>query len=513
MQKQKEMLFYPGLIFLICIGLKIIPATFPSLTPDACCYLDIARNIANCKGAITSYNLYQYWPGVYYPALAYTHCLFSIVIAPIYAIFRTVEAVNLFNVFISGINAILLYFLLCRRYKTAVAFWAALTVSIAPGMQETAMYPWTEQLFILVLLSSISAILYSFEKESTPKIFFSGVIIGVIFLVRAAGTFSVISLIAAALVYQLLVKKNIKQWWVLLSGALLIPVGYELFCLLQYHVFYPENFKAVNRYMLANSFGGGFYQAVKPVLQSTAANGHAAMLSDFFNHVIYIMTRLPGLTVFILPLGYFVFYRKNLLEISLFMVVVINIVGHAFNWAVNPIISSDTNRYLLVLVIGLIPLVFIFLYEILEALKKQLSAWYSPVIFGYAVALVFLPFLYNALTQNLYFSSRAALSEKQKIVALENDVFSWIQKNTNPDDIVATDYYQRVFALDRPVVPLPKGKMLTEINFKSYTQIYRPKCVLTISMDYSKFLTVAGYSVKFSRGLFNVWTKDSPNLS
>jgi hypothetical protein len=315
--------FYISLIFLISALPKLKLSLLGNMSADASVYLDIARNLISGKGLTISCNIYQYWKdGVYYPALIYMQFLFSILIAPVFFIFKTAESVNVFNVMISAVNTVLMYRLLIGWNKFSIAFWSAVLIGTSSQMLYTSMFPWTEQVHLLFLLLSLSFIVSGLQEQNNKKIILAGMLMGANCLIRAANFYAILSFAASTLLLKRPIRESLKKAALFVAAVTLFLACYQAFCFLKYGRFYPEYLKSAMSFRLGELLPGAYYEASRPVLrisELSEADKLRLFAENFFPHIVDFINKLGLISFFIVPIGVLTFYRRRIEEVFLFV--------------------------------------------------------------------------------------------------------------------------------------------------------------------------------------------------
>ncbi|MBF0521786.1 MAG: glycosyltransferase family 39 protein [Candidatus Omnitrophica bacterium] len=501
------------LIFSLCFFSKILPASFGRITADACGYLDIMRNILSGHGPVISYNLYQKWSGnVFYPALPYMQPLFSIVIIPIFYIFKSIAAINIFNVILSAANSVILYGLLHKRFNPSLAFWSAILVGISPSMIHTSVFPWTEQLHLFLLLISLLFLLSGLETESGKKMFIAGAISSINCLTRFANLYVIFSILLALLFIHHLVKNINKRSLFLFFLGLVLPLFlYELFCVLRYHEFYPAYSRAAYTFNLAERFPGAYYKtAGTPILNMPERNTLdqlSLLIHNVPHHIEDFLDQLGGMSFLIIPIIFYIFYQTNPVEIILLMLLAGNIFGYSLNFYF--LSKIEILRYSLIPYVAIIPLVLILTQGIGKILKERFKFIHPKTIFFISVTILLTIYMKDVFHGNIYFYDKKFVLQQEDYKKQDLTAFHFIEEHSTPTDLIATDHIQGIFPLNRPTVSLPPEKSVTLLNLKDYLQIYRPKFILTITDNYDEFLIKLGYHIGFHEEFVNVWTKNA----
>lgn len=488
------------LILFVCIIFKIFLAFYSNDTADACGYLDITRNIISGKGIVTSYNLYQYWPGnIYYPALPYMQFLFSIIITPVYYIFRTIESVSVFNVFIAGLNSVLLYIFLSRYYRKNLAFWAAFLVGIAPQMQFTSIFPWTEQMHICFLIAGLMMAISGIEKGSNSRLFSSGVMMCLGYFVRVANLYAV----AAFLISFWFLRKNYKGMLnkaaIFTAGFMAVLIPFQAFCLIKYKVFYPEYPSISVVYRLSKLIPGAYYSHIKPVLRILPLNPTYKIhlfLKYFMPHITDFLINLGLIVFFVIPLAIWVFRRRRIVEVFLFTLSITTIIFYVLTFYWLPVV--EIFRYSLIPVISLLPLVLIMAWEVKTIFKKEyLNRLFGNWVFILIVSILAFVYTKEAVEWNIGRGSSNYIHKRKYFYGLQHEVLSWVDNNAGQEDLIATDLVQNTHFLGRPIVSLPIGMAMGTKNIADYLDIYKPRLIL-ISRAYRQLvLNIPGYGLVF----------------
>lgn len=466
-------------IFIISTLIKIVPALTISVnSSDACTYIDIARNLLENRGFVCSYNVYQYWPGAYYPAWTFMQPLFPLLAAAVWFFVPSVHSVMILNVFICGLNVILLYLIVQKLYDEKLAFWSALLVSVMYPVRMTAVMPWTEHLHLLFFLLAIIAL----SKNGVFRpCFVAGILIGASVLVRVSGFFFVFILAAAFLVTERSRSSLVKKLSFFCAGFLLVMAPYEAFCLLRYDLFYPEYPIAAKNFTLA-AISGGEYSSLRPVLTAKimpdfSFSSLTQVLKNVFMFAAAFIKDWP--LILIVTLAYRsikILSRKVFLEILLLFLGIGHIALFSFSFWWLPENLLETHRYLLIPLAMLAPIAVKGLMDAGDLLKEAFETRYKYIYFPVICSCLFVFFSYPGIKMS-HNRMKLLFYEDRKETALRKTA-EFFRDRTGENDIIATSEYQEQYGLSRPVVSIPEGKAENEENIMKFIEIYKPSWFL-----------------------------------
>lgn len=483
-------IFFLLFIFLFFFLLNLPFAAKQFLSPDASLYLDAARNVASGRGAVILFNQYQFWHGAGHPLWAYTQPLFPLLAALPFKL-GGVSGVITLNIFLFALNCSLIYLLVRRHAGVFVAAAAALFSGFSYNVVYTAVYPWTEPLFLTMILAAFYLYLGPFGDK---RYFWVGAVLGVSCLVRAAGVYAACMFFVAVLLTDDWIKEKRYGFFLLLGGFLAVTGGYEIFCLVNYHAFYPEYVAAGLNFNNARNFPGAFYSGGKGVLHACA---QAAM---FLRDPVEVVRNIKNLAVFfdhalfllVAPLVYFAAGAYRRAGAFIRLLVFYGIFNFIFCFL---FMESMGLEWLRILLVGFIALVIASLLLISRE-KSILRIVFVPVAIYCFV-----------MTAADYFSFRSTMLEGYACElaarrATQRPFYHWIEKNTRHDDIVAVQFIDEGFWFDRPVIALPPGAMVNEKNIRDFVRIYRPRYVLAQDERIVGICRRLGFSDKIKSGGF-----------
>ena len=444
------------------------------ITPDAAGYLDMGRNLFTGRGAVSTYNLYQFWPGTQHPMLPYMQPLYPVVCGLLWML-DGLRAVISFNILLLGVNCALVYFLIRRVTGRPAAFLTGALLGFAPNLLLTAIHPWTEQLHLFTLLVAVLL----FRNERVPR-FWVGALLGISCLVRFAGVYNVAAVLAAVFVLHGFGRRAFGEFAKMLAGLLAIAIPYESFCLLRYGALYPEYLAAAKQYTSAVASGGAVYRDSLPALAVPAAPALAPGL--VFSRVLSHMTELvkacgpAAVLALAAALGLILRgERRREPDLAVFACLgVFSILAYAVSLVWLPAIEAA--RYSVVPFVTLVPAgVAVIRGEVARRLKP--SAW---TLWWGTVAVFAILF---ALTIPAYAKFRNWYDEGYPR-SLENywsaraDMHAWIRANAPKDALVASEFLKDPIFFERPFVALPSGKALEPKAMDSYLAAFAPDYIL-----------------------------------
>ena len=476
-------------LYIICIIIIILFLLIPLVgnailsSPDASCYLDAGRNIFSGKGFVSSYNLYQFWPGKYFPLFPYTQPLYPILAGLFITLWGWKAAVYL-NVFLCTVNAVMIYQLL-RLYTGRIeSFLMTLGVCLSINFYLSALQAWTEQLHLFFLLSAITVFL-KYERSH----WMIGVLFGLGCLVRVASAYNAFAFALAIAYLKGFSKESLKFYLFVFFGFVLVLGSYELFCFFKYGFFYPQYSSAAKIHTLASSIPGAFYKESIPVLNSlphtmdvrsvfTTFNTH---IKDFYMSFGWMKETLALCLIFAV---YEVLRKKHaLMTIMLFQgFFVIGLYAFIYYWY-DQLTQADVLRY------SLVPFTLLWcagFLSISNLIKARVPGPYQR-----AVVIVFILMMFYVLSHKIisYVQWRTAFmnvihskgfqSQQDK----KQEIYDWIKANTPQDCLVASEWDQDGFLFSRPFVSLPKGELSGEKNLSDFLRIYRPDYVFVLAAN------------------------------
>jgi len=443
------------------------------LSPDAAGYLDMGRNLFSGRGAVSTYNLYQYWPGIEHPMLPYMQPLYPVLCGLLWGL-GGLSTVTAFNILLFALNCGLVYRLAAPLLGRPTAAMVGLLVGFSPTMLFSAIHPWTEELHLTTLLGAV--LLYL--RPGFPR-FAVGVLLAIGCLVRFAGLYNAAGLLAAGFFVHGLSRRAWREAAWIAAGFLAVAVPYEVFCLLRYGSLYPEYPAAATRYTLAVSDGGAVYRDSLPVLNVARAAAPAAgvLVARFGSHAAGLVDAFGAAA----PLGVAALFapwlrttaRRDPALVTLLCLGVISIVAYSASLAWLP--GIEGARYSVVPFMTLVP-------AGIAATRAAAARWLhrpSRVFWVGSLAPIALTLLalipaYRAFVHEYQVRYPASLVEYR---AERDEVCAWIREHAAKDALVASEFLKDPIFFERPFVSLPSGAALDSLGLSRFLAMYRPDYV------------------------------------
>ena len=484
-------------VFLITFFINIYFAKVERMSPDASVYLDVGRNLVSGKGIVSSQNLYQYWKSNYYPFLPYMQPIFPIIAGAIWTFFG-LKAVLGFNIMLFALNCVLVYKILRFNNDYLISFLIVIFLGISKNLLWSAIYPWTEQLHLLFLLSIIFIYL---RYPSKP--FLIGLLMGFSILIRFAGVYNIFAFAIALFILEGFSKVAFKRYFKMALGFLLIFVSYETFCFFRYKTIYPAYIVAATNYGIAKFYAGAYYKDSFPVLNVPDLNlGKDVIFSQMKGHFLSFIKVFDNIKffIFLTPLLFIfnLFKKRSALIIIFFLQGACLLILYPWTFRIGP--EIEALRYSLIPYITLIPLGFLLIRDILTglSLKKRIKKKFY-VIF----VLVLFGFFYFQVKNYLQFKEQmiAGYQDKYKAyLSYRDNIYEWIRDNTSKDDLIASEFLADPVFFNRPFVSMPVREALTTKNFADFMDVFKPDFVLTHNPTIVDFLKANGFVEKISSG-------------
>lgn len=442
---------------------------------DSFLYLDIAKNISSGLGPVVSFNIYRFWPGVFYPALPYVHVVFPLVLSLFYSITCCTQALFFFNLVIGFFNIILIYKIVKKVYgDSLVALWTALLVATSVSTAMTVIRLLTEQISLTVTLLTMIFFI-SYRRFSAWRVFVVASILALGVFVRSATIYYPFVFVFAILFSRLENRHKIKEALILFLWPIIIIGLYEWFVLLKFGFLFPQYPAAFKNYYLATYFLGGDFFNQLPVTRIPEGvfviPGYAWKNLVEMCFVVFCMLRI---FVFFIPSAFIrTIKEKRHEELLFFWMVIIQTSAVIFYYRFFDIAEMDWVRFLLV------PIIFLAAMAIREfsLFCGRLFPRTKTLLFNAALCIVLASNFYQTYETLKVYWTEAAL-RPQKIEELKK-IEGWIKDNT--DDlalIAASEYVLGKVYFDRPCVNLPEYNLLNDNNLSSFLSIYKPEAVV-----------------------------------
>lgn len=460
--------------------------------PDSCAYLEMGRNLFTGKGAVVSYNIYQFWPGKYHAFLPYMQPLYGIIAGLIYLLFGLKTVIG-FNILIHGINCAILYKIIRLYSDTWTSFLIALYMGFSRTILFSTVFPLTEQLHLFSILSAIFIYL-RYDRHR----FLAGALLALSLLVRTASIYNIFAFGIGALLLRGLSRDALKEYLGLSLGFLAVLLSYELFCYLRYGIFYPEYLTAAKTYTLSYTHFGAFYKESLPVLNmppiemsvgSMAANvqAHLNALIEVFGGLKFLLILAPVYAI------YDLFERKRPLFIIFSLQGICTMLGYALGlyW----FDDIEAIRYLLIPLIMLGPAGFLAIREISGGLFSYRLEKRFPVPF-IIIMLIFFGFQFRDYSDFRDSCFRLYRENYAAYFMSRDNIYEWVKANSAEDDLIATSLLRDAFLLERPIISLPRDTGLTRKAMIDYLKVYNPKYVITHDKECVRILKGIGFFVR-----------------
>ncbi|HAJ56369.1 MAG TPA: hypothetical protein DCL35_01205 [Candidatus Omnitrophica bacterium] len=440
---------------------------------DTFLYLDIARNFLKGRGLVLSFNIYQFWTGIFYPAIPFVHVGFSLFLSLLYLFFPSIEQLVLFNFVFAFLNSFLVYRIVKRLYGDKVSgAWIACIVAATVSMQITLLRLLTEQLSLFITLSAV----YFFvsKKDFSKKgLFWLGLLLASGFFIRSS---AIIYPAVFFLAFLLAKDGGYKKWRMaaLIVFCPLFVVGiYELAVYAFFGVFSPQYPAAFKNYYLATFTHGGSFFPESPVIRPFEAGGPMLYYwANFLDMANVLFCELRIFIFFALFRIVKIFRSRRKDELLLAGLALVPAFATIFNYPYMRVADFQWTRFLIV------PLVSMMILGVLE--WRYLTERFLPktkrLVFHSLLVIVFLSNFYqSSRVLEVYWKKEEA---GEKVAALRS-ILEWTKANTGQEDLIAVSLYVVGRAdLERPTVILPLYNTLNSNNLRDFLAIYRPRAVI-----------------------------------
>ena len=459
--------------FIVClIGVVVyfIFINFANLklkTADGSIYLSTAENIARHKGFVVSYNLCQCFNTLFHPIWAYYQPVYSL-FASLFINHGGIVQVIKANILLFALNVMIIFYLLEELMPTRLNVLFIFYLVFSSSFFLSALYAWTEQLHFLCFITTF--ILFLKFKDRPGCLFCLGILNAFIMLIRVAHLYNFMAYFPLILISKDTLRQKFYKALFLLGGFFLAYGLYQLFCLLVYHVSYPEYARPGASYGLARFYSGVAYDLKKVGLQIPLGAVFSAQhlsyigehLRDFFYRMLFFLW--PALFYYFLPI------KKRLeggfIELCFFQSIFV-ILGYSltFYWLTY---SFDSLRY------AMIPFVL-----------TSIAGWYclyhglslsQPGFKKIAGVVLLLSILAPQVSKFIAFKCKVMnppLWEKTYYKNANNS-YEWIDRNLPKEILVASDEDQQGYFMHRPFISTPVGNSFTCANLALFNRIYSP---------------------------------------
>ncbi len=470
---------------------------------DVFFYLDIAKNIAQGRGLVTSFNYYCYWPGIFFPALKFVHIGFPLFLSPYFLFFKSIEPLFFLNFIIGFINSVLIYKIVKRLYgDKTLAFWSVILVASTVSWQLTVFRILTEPLSLFFVLLSLWLFFPCLEVRPTNDILkkntlLIGGLLSLSFFVRSAALFIPLVFFFSYVFSQKSGKIKVAQS----LPFLILPYGvifiYGIMVFLKFHSFplqYPLAFK--NFYLATYSCGGGFSPNA-PVCRPACLE--LAIFKNISNNflteakILFCMLRL--LLLFSIFKVIKIFMKREPVEFIFAGLSACQILITPFLYFYVSLSEFEWTRFLLM------PMIFLMILGI-KGFREFCSNYFPKtknILFISVLSIILLSNFYQSVQVLTAYAQEAKKGIKEQEL---KSLRAWVSRQTkNLDLIAATDYILSNVDLDRPVVSIPTSRLLTKTNLENFITIYKPKVfVFEDTLHIQDVLTALGCSFEKNDG-------------
>jgi len=465
---------------------------------DVFFYLDIAKNIAQGRGFVTSFNYYCYWPGIFFPAQAFVFIGFPLFLSPYFLFFKSIEPLFFLNFVICFFNAWLIYKIVKRLYKDKVfSFWSVVLIASTVSWQLTVFRILTEPLSLFFVLCGLWLFFSCVEDSLTDHVLkrnisLIGILLALSIFVRSAALF-------IPLVFFLSYVLSSKSGKIRRSYSLpflILPFGivliYGVIIFLKFHMFpvqYPLAFK--NFYLATYSCGGGFFTGT-PVCRPACLE--LAIFKNIVNNfmieakVLFCLLRL--LLLFSILKVIKIFIERKPVELILAGLSVLQILLTPFLYFYVSLNEFEGTRFLF------LPVIFLMILGI-KGFHEFCTNYFPKTkkILFLSVLFIILVSNFNQSNQVLaIYGQEARKGTKERELKALGD---WVSSQTKDSDLIAaTDFILSNVDLNRPMVNIPTFLLLKKSNLENFITIYKPKVfVFENTLPIQDILVTFGYSL------------------
>ena len=492
-ESSKE-LFFLGLLLLIPFfpyfwTIVRLPYTAYNNSSDTFLYLDIAKNILSGKGGVTSFNVYQYWPGIFYPALPFVQVGLPLVLAALLLVFSTIKALILSQLLLAYLNCFLIFLLVKKIYnERALGYWVALLVASSVSLEITVLRLLTEQLSLFLTLV-VLLIFVSKNGDSRRNLGIAAGLLAAGVLVRSASFFYFLAFcLVLGLSKETFVSRIKKIVWFLF--CFLTPlILFEFIIYLRYSAFCPQYPQAFKNYYLSTFASGGAFFPGLPAFRPHPTKISFITSWDNIKDMAFVLSCiLRVLFLFSLFRLFRIFKKRNREEILLAGLALLQISAVILFYPYMKIGEFQWTRFLLLPVICLAALGTKELKELAwKFLKKTKKIFFHSIL-----AIVFLSNVYQSTkVVEFYWGKDSRYTKAQAL----SQVAAWVQQNTDKEDLIAvSEYIIGGVYLERPTIILPTYNTLNRKNLRYFLDLYKPKAVIfENTLPIASSLVACGY--------------------
>jgi len=441
----------PVAIYLLLFFLTIIfylPFIFSdNLTPDAVDYINIANNLASGRGFTISikWHFFNDYP-VIRSAIAERPPIYPLFLSLLFLINKSLFFILLVNIILTGINVLLLYHYTQKLLgNRLVSLISALVLLLNPNMLMSAIFPLSEQLYILILLIILNLFSKSVNKE---RIVLVGLLTAMAYLIRPTA----IVFLFAIIVWLILIKEaKLIPYYLITTIGILIP-WFTAVAIVHHNPFYSVQSFHFITLSIKDEMAQGYLKEYEPALKFFIHNSNEILklvIRNFINYTIEFLSLsyLGILSVFLLT-----FFsiskttRKNSLPL---WIALLNLIFISIVWA-----TYDASRFLLITFILSLPFLLYGLFKFLGDVQTvNFKTNKIPII-----AIIILLFIYMKIDYDMYgrfHNPSYRTTEEMK---------AWVKNNVKETDVICSyDPFKTNFMYERPTIILP-----SDINFLNH---------------------------------------------
>ena len=449
MKEKSSFIIY--ILLFLCTIILYLPFTFSdNITPDAVDYLNIANNIVSGQGFTISikWHFFNDYP-VIRSAIAERPPLYPLFLSLIFLINKSLFFTLFVNVLLTGTNVLLFYYytqkLLSNRF---VSITSSLVLMLNPNMLMSAIFPLSEQLYILLLLMILIVLTSNITKE---KVILVGLLTAFAYLVRPTA----VVIILAIIIWLILIKEaKLIPYYLVVTIGILLP-WFTAVAIVHHNPFYSVQSFHFIVLSIKDEMAQGYGKEYEPALRFIMHNFGAIIkliATNFINYTIEFLSisYLGILSVFLVTLS--AIKKVNSKNSLSLLVALLNFIFIGIVWA-----TYDSSRFLLITFIPLIPFLIYGLFKYFG--NEQSTNWKAnklPII-----TIIILLFIYLKIDFDMYaryHNNRHRTTTEMK---------EWVKNNCEITDVICTpDPFSINFIYDRPTIILP-------IGLDSLSQIYK----------------------------------------
>lgn len=473
-------------------------------TADASVYLSTAKNIADHKGFVVSYNLSQSFNTLYHPVLPYYQPLYSF-FSSLFINHGGIVKVIQINILFFALNAMLIFYIIQELIPTRFNVLFIFFLVFSHSFFDSALYAWTEQFYFFNFI--ITFILFLKFLRSPGHLAWLGFLNGVLMLVRVAHLFNVLAYLPVIFIGKDPLRQKACRAFFFIGGFILAYGLYQLFCLYFYHVFYPEYARPGASYGLARYTSGVIYSLNQVGIQIFL--GSFFSLKNFLSIGEHVRDFFHFLPLFLSPALFYYFLPASKRQDG-------GLVALCFSQSIFAILGYSASFYWVPHFSD-----FEFLrYSLLPYVLMSVAGWYclyqglsffEPLGRQVTTGLVFLSLLYPQVEKFIAFKSdlfRHPLWERPYYKDLMESC-NWIDRNLPREVLVASNEDQQGYFMHRPYISTPPGKSFNCANLALYNRIYSPDYYLLSRAITDKCFTSIPHTVIFSNKTFRLYKVNS----